>query len=391
MEATTLPGSDPGKDWRWRWLLAAPFLVCLAVLLTTGWTFPTFWGGDEVSHWALVQWFARGLPRFKAVYPCSATTPLFHLAGAGVVWLCGPHLQAVRAANALLSVGGVLALFGILRRSLRHTGPTAALLCAVFASSSYYFGYAFRALTDNMAIIGCLLAMGELFRFADPAERNPLACYLRGCAWCGLAVLTRQSYVFLCLPFGVLLLAAPLPAKAKLAGVGGLALALAPFAALVLAWRGLVPPDFQLHHTPSFINLYPLALPLMLLGLYTPFFCGPALWCRFRAGTLGWRQGAGPAVAAVVALGVLGRFPLFPVSGHPELTRYFPAPALEDWGNYFGGWIYSVADRSKRLSFGHNSFLFWLALPLGAASAAWFLPECGARGIGNVGCPPCFC
>ena len=244
MEAATLPTTNlrKGKSlWMWRGLLAAPFLVCLLILLTTGWTFATFWGQDEASHWALMQWFAQGLPRFKAAYPCSATTPLFHLAGACLVRLFGPHLQAVRACNALLSIGGVLALFEMLRRSLGHEKATAALLCAVFGSSSYYFGYSFRVLTDNLAMIGCLLAVGELFRFVDPAEEaNALICYLRGCGWCGLAVLTRQSYVFLCLPFGVVLLASALPPRAKLARLAGLAVAMAPFAALVLAWGGLV-------------------------------------------------------------------------------------------------------------------------------------------------------
>ena len=376
MGAITLPDSDPAKErlWMWRWLLAAPFLVCLAVLLATGRTFPTFWGQDEAGHWALIQWFAQGLPRFKADYPFSATTPFFHLVGACAVRLFGPNLQGARACNTLLSVGAVLALFEILRRPLGHGGATAALLCAVFGSSGYYFGYSFRVLTDNMAITGCLLAMGELFRFVAPAQENPLACYLRGCAWCGLAILTRQNYVFLCLPFGLLLLASPLPPKAKLVGVCGLAVALAPFAALALAWHGLVPPDLQTRHSVSFINLYPLALPLMLLGLYTPFFFGSMLWRWFRAGAPGWRQCFGPAAAAVAALGVLVRFPLFPVPGHPELTRYFPAPALRNWADFFGGWIYSVADRSARFSFFHNGFLFWLALPLGAASAAWFLP-----------------
>ena len=376
MEAATLPDSEPesGPGWAWRGLLAAPFLVCLTVLLATGWTFPTFWGWDEVNHWALIRWFAKGLPRFKAAYPCTATTPLFHLAGACLVRLFGLNLQAMRACNTLLSIGGVLALFGILRRSLKHEKATAALLCAVFGSSSYYFGYSFRVLTDNMAIVGCLLAMGKMFRFVDPAEENPLGCYLRGCFWCGLTILTRQSYIFLCLPCGMLLLALPLQPRAKFAGLGGLALALTPFAALVVAWRGLVPPDYQLHHTPSFINLYPLALPLMLLGLYTPFFLGPALWRWFRAGALGWRRCLGPGAAAAVALGALSRYPLVPVPGHPELNRYFPAPSLDNWSAYFGGSIYSVADRFARLSFCHNSFLFWLALPLGAAAAAWFLP-----------------
>ena len=369
-------GTTGGKtSWKWLALLAAPFLVCLAALLVTGWTFPTFWGGDELSHWALIQWFAKGLPGFRVAYPASATTPLFHLAGACLVRVFGPNLQLARACNALLSVGGGWALFGILRRSFGHGKPTAALLCAVFLSSSYYFGYAFRLLTDNMAIIGCLLAMGELFRFADPAEPRPLARYFLGCLWCGLAVLTRQNYLFLCLPFGLTLLTSPLTPGQKGLGVGALTLALAPFAALAAAWHGLVPPDFQEHHTQGLLHLASLALPLMLLGLYTPFFFAPAFWRRFQAGALGRTWWRWPSAGAVAALAVLVCFPLFPVRGHAELTPYFRADAVTNWGRDFGGWIYSVADRSGRLTFSHNSFLFWLALPPGVASAGWFLPE----------------
>lgn len=367
--------SDGWPAWKWLALLAAPFLICLAWLLVTGGTFPTFWGGDELSHWALIQWFAKVLPGFRADYPASATAPLFHLAGACLVRVFGPHLQLARACNALLSIGGGWALFGILRRSCGHGRPTAALLCAVFLSSSYYFGYAFRLLTDNMAIVGCLLAMGELFRFTAPSERTPLARYLRGCLWCGLAVLTRQNYLFLCLPFGLTLLTSPLALRQKALGLCALTLALAPFAALAATWRGLVPPNFQEHHAQGLLHLCSLALPVMLLGIYTPFFFLPMFWRKFRADTLGRGWWRGPLAGAVAALAVLVCCPLFPVSGHPELTPYFRAEAAVDWGKDFGGWMYSVADRSGRLTFCHNSFLFWLALPLGAAAAVEFLPE----------------
>ena len=200
-----------GRSWPWLALLAAPFLICLAVLLVTGWTFPTFWGGDELGHWELIKWFAASLPRFRAAYPpVTATTPLFHLVWACVVRAFGPQLQLARAGNVLLSIGGVAVLFRTLRRSFGHGRPTAALLCAVFLSSSYYFGYAFRMLTDNMAVVGCLLAMEQLFRFVDPAEPRRLTRFLLGCLWCGLTILTRQSSLILYLPFGLALLASPL-------------------------------------------------------------------------------------------------------------------------------------------------------------------------------------
>ena len=177
------------------------------------------------------------------------------------------------------------------------------------------------------------------------------------------------------MPFLILLLASPHPAKLKWTGAVGLALAPVPFVLLVLAWHGLVPPSFQEHHARSLLHLYAPVLPLMILGVYAPFFHGPYLWRQFRAGPVDPRRVLGPGLGFVAALATLAIFPLFPVRDHPELAAYFPADGQADWGKYFGGWIYSIADRSGPLVLIHNSFLFWLALPSGAAFAAWFLPD----------------
>ena len=374
-EATLHTGSRDSGAWRWSVLLVAPFVVCTAVLLATGWTFPTFWGDDENNHWALIQWFAQALPRFHANYPATATTPLFHLVGACVVRLIGPHLPLLRAGNAALSAGGVLVLYATLRRTFGRSLATAALLSAAVGLSGYYFGYAFRLLTDNMAFVGCLLATGQLFRSVDPSEPRPRRRFLYGCLWVGLTLLTRQSYIFLCVPFGWTLLAAPFPPRQKLAGVLALGLSLVPLAALMAAWRGSVPPDYQKLHATGLLHLYPLALPIMLLGLYAPFFLGPTLWRRWRSGDLPPRWWLGPAAGAAVAVVTLILFPLFPVADRPDLATYIPAEGRENWSLYFGGWVYSLAGRGGSRTLFHNPLFFWLALPLGGAALAWFLPE----------------
>ncbi len=366
---------NPRRDWRWPALLAAPFVVCLAVLLATGRTFPTFWGDDENNHWALIRWFAQALPHFRANYPATATTPLFHLVGACIVKLCGAHLQLLRAGNAVLSVGGVLVLYGMLRCTFGHGRATAALLSATVGWSGYYFGYAFRLLTDNMALVGCLLAMWQLFRFVDSDEPRPLRRFLWGCLWVSLTLLTRQSYVFLYVPFGLTLLASPLPPRQKFGGLLALGLSLVPLAALMVAWRGPVPPDYQTLHATGVVHLYPLALPVMLLGLYAPFFFGPTLWRRWRAGGLPPRWWVGPAVGAAAALAVLVLFPLFPVPDRPDLATYIPEEGRRNWSLYFGGWVYSLAGRGGLLTLCHNNLFFWLTLPAGGAALAWFLPE----------------
>lgn len=360
----------PRSVWRWYVALVAPFALCLLVLMAKGRTLPVYWGdSDEPLHWSLTRWFAARLPAFEPVYPDTATTPLFHLLGAFLVRLVGPSLTLARALNTAFSVAGVYALFTGLRRIFRHGPATAALLTSVFFTSAYFFGYSFRWLTDNLALTFCILALGQLFQFADPSKDNYLRSFLFGCMWYALAVLTRQSYVFLGLPFAVVLLTSGLPLRAIAAGMVGLALAVAPFAALVFVWHGLVPPDFQGRHAGSLINLYAVSLPLILVGFYVPFFEGIEFWRRLRSGSsvrLLW-----PLLAAVAGIVIVWKFPLAPVEGHPEWSPYFPENAYPKDSGYFGGWIYNVAGRLPRLH--RNSVVFWVLLPVGMAATAGFL------------------
>ena len=368
----TTPVAPPtGRPWRWLLALAAPFVLCQLILLVTGKTLPAFWAHlDEADHWQLTLWFAERLPHFDAVYPYSATTPLFHLLGACLVRLVGPNLPLARVLNTGFSLVGVLALFGLLRRDGRHGLPTAALLTTVFLTSCYFFSYAFRWLTDDLALTFCILALSELFRFTDPARPDRLRRYLIGCVWVGLAILTRQSYLFLGLPFGITILLSYLPATEVAFGLGGLALAVMPFAGLVLSWHGLFPPDLQTRHASSPVNLYPLSLPLMLLGFYVAFFKGPQLWKTVRS--LSPRQWAWPAAAAVLGLVVLALFPLVPIEGRPDLNVHFPLPVQENIPG-FAGWIYAVAAHFPKLH--HNSLLFWVLLPAGLAALACFAAD----------------
>ena len=269
----------------------------------------------------------------------------------------------------MFSLAAVWALFTLLRRSTRHDPPTAALLTTVFLSSCYFFCYSFRWMTDNLALTFCILAMGQLFRFVDPEEPRQLRAFGFACLWYALAMLTRQSYAFMGFPLALALLGSGLPRRATALGLLGIALALLPLAGFVYAWHGLVPPNFQKHHAEGLVHLYPLALPLMLLGFYAPFFEGAAFWrllrtpsdARFR-----WLL-----LAVVLALAVLCRFPLAPVVGHRELTPYFPPAVWEPDVGAFAGWLYNVAERLPQPR--HNSLVFWVLLPVGVWAAGYFL------------------
>ena len=355
--------------WRWYALLALPFVVCAVFLGATGRVFPVFWGSDEMDfHWPLILRFAHDLPHVNWRYTGTAMTPLSHLLGAALTRLFGEHIQLLRTLNAAVSLAGVWALFDLLRRSRHHPAGTAALLGTVFLSSCYFFGYSFRLLTDNMAVVGCILAIAQLYRFAAPAEHRGLAPFLWGCLWLCLTILTRQSYLFLGLPFLVTLLLSPLSTPQKAAGLGALALAAAPFAALVMVWHGLVPPDHQERHASSLLNLYAPALPLLLLGTYGPCFSGPGIYRRLVEGRTDFRRWTLPSCAAGVGLVIVAAFPLYPLAGQQARAGYIPAAAWRDVPGYFAGWIYNLAGHLPALH--GNSLLFWVLFPSGLAVAA---------------------
>ncbi len=371
------PGREPAQPfkperalWRWYALLALPFVVCAVFLCSTGRVFPVFWGSDEMDfHWPLMLRFARELPHINWRYSDSATTPLFHLLGACVVRVFGEHIQLLRALNAAVSLIGVFALFGLLRHSQHHRSAVAALLTTVLLSSCYFFGYSFRLLTDNMAMVGCILAVAQLYRFADSAETGRLAPFLWGCLWLCLTILTRQSYLFLGLPFLVTLLLSPLPTAQKAIGLAGLALAAAPFAGLVLAWHGLVPPGAQERHTSAVMNPYAPALPLLLLGCYGPIFAAPVLYRRLiEEGRPPVRRMLLPACAAVAGIMIVAAFPLYPLAGQHARAAYIPEAAWRDVPGFFAGWIYNLARHLPTLH--GNSLLFWVVFPCGLAVAA---------------------
>ena len=371
----TLPGARENSRaqlWKACLLLALPFALCAGYLFSTGKAFQTFWGGDELDyHWPLMQQFARHLPQVELRYKITATTPRFHLLGACIVRLFGAGLQTMRFLNMLLSLGGVFVLFTTLYRFRRQPLPMATLLTAVFLSSCYFFGYSFRLLTDNMAIVFCLLAMAQLYRFVDPATTRRLPAYLAACAWLCLTILTRQSYMFLCLPCAAILLWSALPPQAKAIGLGGLAMAILPFMGLVVVWRGLVPPGSQERHTHSLLSPYAPALPLMLLGFYAPFFESSRFRSWMDAAAVPSRRWVLPGVMALAGAVIVYLFPLYPLAGQQRRAGYIPEAAWRDVPGYFAGWIYNVG---KHLPVLHgNSLLFWVLLPAGLVAAAGYL------------------
>src|SRR3954451_6453021 len=198
---------DSSPPWLYPLLLALPFLVGIAVLKGLTVEIDTFHGSDaRVYHLPTILQFARQLPGVDLEHYPAAQTPLFHLLFA--VWgkVVGLELWKLRLLNVAVSYAAVLALFRLLVRSSGLREVQAFALALVFALSPYFFGASFTLLTDNLAILFALLALGCFERFRRDGR---LAVFAAGALAMGAAVRARQSLLWLVLVAAAMLVLAP--------------------------------------------------------------------------------------------------------------------------------------------------------------------------------------
>jgi hypothetical protein len=383
----SLPGSSrelPG--WAYPVLLALPFLAGIAVLKGLTVEIDTFHGSDAaIYHLPTIEQFADRLD-FES-YP-AAQTPLYHLLFAGWGELVGFEPWRLRLLNVLISYGAVLLLFGLLRR--RGLGAFQSFaLSLLLALSPYFFGASFTLLTDNLALLFGLLALDRLDRFGDTASLGQLALGLLALA---AAVLTRQSYLWLALVAAFQLVRTPLPARSRATGAAMAAIALAPMAALVVVWGGLVPPGADpascglCTDRPGVgrdsLTLRTVGFTVALFGLYAAAVTGPALARRLRPPASGVaartlrrlrvrptaRDVAAPLPSRAGALAPAPRELALPVVAAVALLAVSPLAYKPIVPGQAGdaGYLWKVADRFPE-PFG-TSLLFWLLVPLGAVA-----------------------
>jgi hypothetical protein len=347
-------------------LLALPFLAGIALLKGLTVEVHTFHGNDaRLYHLPTILQFADhlGFERYPA-----AQTPLFHLLFAGWGKLVGFEPWRLRLLNVAISYAAVLVLFRLLaRRGLPELQSFA--LALLLALSPYYLGASFTLLTDNLALLFCLLALDRFERFAghDGVAARQFAL---GCLAMGAAVLTRQSFLWLALVAVAYLVRSPLPVERKALGGALVALALAPYAALVAVWGGLVPPGSDPASCGLCADRDPLTLrtvgfTLALLGIYAAVVTGPALVRRLRGFRASWalrvaarvsgREPPRRGVAIAAAVGALALL-ISPLAYRP-LSARTPGDA---------GWLWKLSERFPELL--GSSLLFWALVPLGAAA-----------------------
>ena len=347
---TSLGRADPlprGGEPRWLVpaVLAVPLLAMVAVLRGLTATLPIFHGSDEIVYqYPTILRFAQQLPFPDLHSYHAAQTPLFHLLMAYAGKVVGFELWRLRLLEVLISYLLALAVFALLHGRIGVERRPALALTLLFVLSPYVFGYSFRLMTDNLALLFSVLALERLERYREVGRLGP---FVAGCACAAAAALTRQSTAFL---FGVALLyGALLPAagsvQRRVLAVGLVAVSALPAGLLFLNWHGLVPPGGD----PSSCGLcrhgglevQTTELTLATLGLYGVLLFGPegVLWLS--------RRRTAP----------LGGAPVAALAGALLLLAFHASP-----GAHSAGAIWRAA--SKLPSLDGSSLLFWLLVPL---------------------------
>jgi len=360
-----LPAADP--RWLHPLLLALPFLIGIAALRGLTVEIDTFHGSDaRVYQLPTILQLSERLD-FSS-YP-SAQTPLFHVVMAGWGKLVGFDLWKLRLLNVAISYGAVLALLRLLRRATPLRPWQAFALTLVFALSPYFFGASFTLITDNLAILFALLALERIDRFRSDAS---LVTFGLACLAIAGAVLTRQSFLWLVLVAAWFLASSGAPLTRKAVGAALLALALAPLAALVVDWGGLVPPGADpascglCTDRPGMgrdsLTLRTVGFTIALIGVYAAAIFGPGLVRRLPRPRL--RMAAALAGVVLLAISPLAYKPIQPgVAGD-------------------AGYLWRVSDWFP-VALG-SSLLFWLLVPLGCAAAFVLVRRAGLRSLPTV-------
>jgi 4-amino-4-deoxy-L-arabinose transferase-like glycosyltransferase len=363
---------------RYPLLLAVPFLVGIALLHGLTVEVDTFHGSDAgIYHLPTILQFSHHLDFHS--YP-AAQTPLYHVLFAGYGKLVGFDLWKLRLLNVVISYGAVLAIYGLLLRRLERLQAFA--LSLLIGLSPYVLGPSFTLLTDNLALLFGVLALwafdiarGSTTPAApEAAAERPLGAFLLGCLAMCAAVLTRQAFLWLALVAAWALLRGRFDARQRALGILAGALALAPFAALVITWSGLVPPGSDpascglcTEGDSNPLTLRTVGFTLAVLGLYAAVVYAPILADRRRqARALLPVSSAGPSPATrpLVLAALLAAAALLVIS---PLANVAPLPGRPA----DAGYLWRAAEHGPELL--GSAPVFWLLVPLGAVALALFV------------------
>ncbi len=302
----TVPTATKGADGhhsgplagRIAWMLAAAVIVLTfpVILSGRGGTSEAF--DQDRYHLAVIETMADTWPIVDVVHYKSATGPAYHYVLAGVRRYLTDSKRVLQSINMLLSAGLIAAVFLFAAR-LAGPWPAAAFVLPLLGSK-YVISGAIWLTTDNVALLGVVIAVGGALLMPPSARRG---------VWCGLsaaaAVSIRQIHIWSISPLLALaVLVGPLRTlfprvfrhdailgdhcgsntsrqpggswRRAAAFAISAAIPAAVLAAFVMAWGGLMPPQYRDLHSAG-MNPSTYGFALALVGAFGVFYL-PWTW-----------------------------------------------------------------------------------------------------------------
>jgi hypothetical protein len=320
--------------------LLIPFVIAIGITQGLNKPFPTYHGNDEALwHYPVIISFSEqmshGLPDLSSYD--SATTPLFHLINALIVYLFNPDLSLLRLINVLISICTVMLFYSTLHRQLDYSAEESFFYGLVFGLSPYFFGTSFILHTDNLGFLFLVAYLNRLMAY----RKNGLTMdfHLSLLALVG-AIYTRQLYVWLFPSILYCLLISAQSPRVKLFFLIEILLAILPLFFLLLIWSGLTPPRFQEGHEPSStLNHNAPVLFFAVIAVYATLL-HPGTLLRYLAET--------PFIAMLVVSITIVYFSLFPIF-YDELGG--------------DGYLWRLSSMLPDIS--GSNLVFWLFTPVG--------------------------
>jgi hypothetical protein len=319
-----------------------PFLIVFigTKFLTT--EFKTFHYNDEVVHYNIIMKFVNEFPKFDLINDYySATTPLYHIVFSVFVKIIGTELYKLRIINLIISYLAICVLFNFLYYRIKISFKTSVAFSFIFLFSPYFFGASFILLTDNFAILMCILSIDYLFRFYQSQVKNKI---LISILFMAITVLIRQSFVWLSLSLAIFILISKIKLLNKIYLYLLMGLSLLPLLYVFYIWHSLLPPALTEVHFARTLNFSTITLLISIIGLYYSILNYPVFIKLFTKKAL-----FNIKVIAIIIIGILWLV-IFP-------THY---------ESNFDGYLMRISSILPNLL--STGIIFWFLFPIGLLS-----------------------
>jgi Dolichyl-phosphate-mannose-protein mannosyltransferase len=327
-------------------LLALPVAIVVAATASLTRPFWVYQAYDEQVHYMIVVMVAHSWPHPVLTGYGSWSGPLVYWLLAGLSRPFGTTLASGRVVEAVMSWLTCVTAYVVFRDRLGARAWVALALSFMVGLSPFFFGQSFRLLTDNPTWLFVLLALERLLAYLQDPRTGRFAAFA---AFAAVATLMRQTSVWLFLPGLLAPYCVHVSTRARVWAAALAVAGVAPLAALVVYWGGLLPTG-GVQTDPGVFRLRDVCLSLAVIGLWglllVPADDAQTLFERLRF----------KGRAAVVAAAVLG---LLAVAGGVMASLL--------GGDPYGMGLLSRVGQAWWRVLG-TSLAWWIFVPLGAAT-----------------------